>query len=936
MPIYSKDIIKSRAATTKVPSDNNGNTTGRWVKVAASTQALANFQKVSSILLVSIIHDSAGTDVDAVSQYNFIITAQWTKANSASSVDANETYITAEPIGKWSTSNTWDPSTYLLLTYNGISSAEIWIRTSEAYSLAFATVIGGSDGTSSNYSSPSFEILSGQSWAASVTSLGTDVTGVWASKELSNLKVADLTVGSSAQVADLTVSGGDILYGNGQNATIDIADTAHNAAGKTLTITAGSPTAGTTNDIAGGSITIKAGAGKGQGAGGDIVFQTANAAGGAASTINAHATALTISDDLGATFAGIISGNGSGITTLNASNLSAGTINNARLPAAATTITSVGTLSALEVDTISINANAITSTADSLLAITAKVGQSLGLEELRIADGVVTGATSITSTTFVGALTGNADTATSATTATTATNATNANITASSNALRPVILGPVVTAGATQTTGQRALAQDANTGITYHTNTNTLTTTTFSGALSGNASTASALAASVNIGGVAFDGSTSITPLKVNVEAQNDQDAIKYVHFGAHSSGVDGGIQADTTFTWNPSSNKLHIGGSSTTKDTSAIKFGNTAYVGIDPNRADMAFFGHNDHAADSGDYCLLQSSDGTSYLNAADGANLYLRQHNQDHIMMNGKIHIYKQIDMNGNALYWEDNNANIKADGHIYLDMDENDNSSNNLYVRSGGDVVRFQVSENGKVSIHSANAAGAALTVNGNSSGAGYSAIFKNDGNNVNRYGIDIYCGEDSGSGGTNGDGEVDNYFIFFHDGNGTELGTVTGDGGAVSYNPFTGCHIAKLKNGKPLKSDEKPDISFGHVVVIHETDDTMPKQPEYVVEMSSKPKQKSIFGVYWNKIYKAFEEETERHQIFSLGDGSIWACSEGGDIEIGDFLCTSSVPGHVMKQDDDILRNYTVARATMAVKWDEEDSNKKLVPCTVHCG
>ena len=79
--------------------------------------------------------------------------------------------------------------------------------------------------------------------------------------------------------------------------------TAHDTAGKNLTITAGPTTAGTTNNIAGGSLTLQAGQGKGSGAGGDIVFQTANA-GGSGSSLNSLATALTISDDKSATFTG--------------------------------------------------------------------------------------------------------------------------------------------------------------------------------------------------------------------------------------------------------------------------------------------------------------------------------------------------------------------------------------------------------------------------------------------------------------------------------------------------------------------------------------------------------------------------------------------------------------------------------------------------------
>ena len=82
---------------------------------------------------------------------------------------------------------------------------------------------------------------------------------------------------------------------------------AHDAAGPSFSIFGASTTAGTTNNIAGGDLIIGAGQGKGSGAGGDIIFKTANA-GGSGSSLNALATALTISDDLSAQFTGDIKG----------------------------------------------------------------------------------------------------------------------------------------------------------------------------------------------------------------------------------------------------------------------------------------------------------------------------------------------------------------------------------------------------------------------------------------------------------------------------------------------------------------------------------------------------------------------------------------------------------------------------------------------------
>jgi len=80
--------------------------------------------------------------------------------------------------------------------------------------------------------------------------------------------------------------------------------------------------------------------------------------------------------------------------------------------AAQTAITSVGTLTALQVDNINLNGSAIVGSTAADLTIDVTDGQAVVVEGVSIDDGVVTGASSITSTAFVGALTGNADTAT--------------------------------------------------------------------------------------------------------------------------------------------------------------------------------------------------------------------------------------------------------------------------------------------------------------------------------------------------------------------------------------------------------------------------------------------------------------------------------------------------------------------------------------------
>lgn len=95
----------------------------------------------------------------------------------------------------------------------------------------------------------------------------------------------------------------------------------------------------------------------------------------------------------------IDNGGGSPVSVLSATTLGSGIVSSS--------LTSVGTLGILNVDNIRIDGNTISSTAGTDLNITPLAGQQIVLDDTVIIDaGVITGATSITSTTFEGDLTG--------------------------------------------------------------------------------------------------------------------------------------------------------------------------------------------------------------------------------------------------------------------------------------------------------------------------------------------------------------------------------------------------------------------------------------------------------------------------------------------------------------------------------------------------
>ena len=106
---------------------------------------------------------------------------------------------------------------------------------------------------------------------------------------------------------------------------------------------------------------------------------------------------------------------------------------------------------------------------------------------------------------------------------------------------------------------------------------------------------------------------------------------------------------------------------------------------------------------------------------------------------------------------------------------------------------------------------------------------------------------------------------------------------------------------------------------------------------VVSVSSKPKDKACFGVVScsedpetrEDAFGSFvtvsekEEGDTRVYINSVGEGAIWVVNTNGPLESGDYITTSNVAGYGMRQDDDILHNYTVAKITMDCDFNPPD-------------
>ena len=73
-----------------------------------------------------------------------------------------------------------------------------------------------------------------------------------------------------------------------------------------------------------------------------------------------------------------------------------------------------------------------------------------------------------------------------------------------------------------------------------------------------------------------------------------------------------------------------------------------------------------------------------------------------------------------------------------------------------------------------------------------------------------------------------------------------------------------------------------------------------------------------------------------EVNALGEGAMLVCNAGGNIEVGDYLVSSTVQGVAMKQADDILRASTVGKAMQSVDWSKETATTKLIAVTYHAG
>lgn len=171
---------------------------------------------------------------------------------------------------------------------------------------------------------------------------------------------------------------------------------------------------------------------------------------------------------------------------------------------------------------------------------------------------------------------------------------------------------------------------------------------------------------------------------------------------------------------------------------------------------------------------------------------------------------------------------------------------------------------------------------------------------------------------------------------------------GSGGISWVASFTGMHASCTKQQPELKLGMIM-VSTGEMWYKKSIETALPKTAP-----TSTPKDKRVYGVIANlegsfenyAMFAGVSEDEQQIDINAIGEGLILVTNINGNIENGDYICSSEILGHGMLQDDDLLHNYTVAKCTETINWDDpeletithngQEYKVYMTACTYHCG
>jgi hypothetical protein len=141
------------------------------------------------------------------------------------------------------------------------------------------------------------------------------------------------------------------------------------------------------------------------------------------------------------------------------------------------------------------------------------------------------------------------------------------------------------------------------------------------------------------------------------------------------------------------------------------------------------------------------------------------------------------------------------------------------------------------------------------------------------------------------------------------------------GYMELIPYTISAINQLSNEGTRHKVRVSNISFSNVLEYHGL--VVSKNSD--VYVSNVENDKRVYGVISN-----VKAETNDSEVLVnyRGDGKIWVINTD-NIQAGDYITTSNVPGYAKKQEGDTLRSYTIAKSSIDCDFTQPMIDEKRV-------
>ena len=148
--------------------------------------------------------------------------------------------------------------------------------------------------------------------------------------------------------------------------------------------------------------------------------------------------------------------------------------------------------------------------------------------------------------------------------------------------------------------------------------------------------------------------------------------------------------------------------------------------------------------------------------------------------------------------------------------------------------------------------------------------------------------------------------------------------------------------KIKTDTSIKKEDSDKYEW---TSLYDKDGITIEEAIPIIQLSRVKKDKRVYGVLGDP--KRTSNNKNRLIVNSLGEGAICVCNSNGNIENGDYIQSSELLGYGEKQDDDLLHNYSVAKAVMDCNFEldspyylcyelEGGVRVAFIACTYHCG